>query len=143
MALDERILKHIQKRMQYTDDQARVFGENPRNAVILSKSAQLRKKQFVAEVISSNGCNSRHKAGTKIYLDGEGNLLPDKHSFKICIHILKSISPIVSMMQEMFYTDMDPNQIRFNRCQCIDVGIECGGWGRVVLDVRMEDKEPE
>lgn len=143
MAVDKRLLKIIKNRMQYTDEETQAFCDNPSNENILSKYAELKNKQIVAEIIVSKGCNSRHKVGTKIYLDGEGNLLQDKNPSKLCIHLLKAISPIVNTMHELFYTDVDPNRIRFNRGQCIDVGIECGGWGRVVVDVRMEDIKKE
>jgi hypothetical protein len=32
--------------------------------------------------------------------------------------------------------------MRFKRAGCIDVGLACGGWGRVVLELRV-DEGPE
>ena len=31
--------------------------------------------------------------------------------------------------------------MRFNRVGCFDVGVRCGGWGRIVFEVRMEDRK--
>ena len=39
---------------------------------------------------------------------------------------------------EMLYAGVDPNEIRIKRASCFDVGIECGGWGRIVLELKIE-----
>lgn len=40
---------------------------------------------------------------------------------------------------EMVYAAVDPNEIRFKRTSCFDVGLQCGGWGQVVLDLKVRD----
>jgi hypothetical protein len=30
--------------------------------------------------------------------------------------------------------------MRFKRAACFDVGLECGGFGRIVLEVRTEER---
>ena len=35
----------------------------------------------------------------------------------------------------------DPNAMRFNRTGCTDVGLECGGWGRIVLEISVEERK--
>lgn len=42
---------------------------------------------------------------------------------------------------EMLYAGVDPNQIRFKRLSCFDVGIECGGMGRIVLELKIDDEQ--
>ncbi len=34
----------------------------------------------------------------------------------------------------------DPNEMRFNHAACFDVGLECGGWGRIVMEIKVEDR---
>ena len=36
---------------------------------------------------------------------------------------------------------VDPNEMRLNRVGCFDVGIHCGGWGHIVLEVKIEDRK--
>jgi hypothetical protein len=36
---------------------------------------------------------------------------------------------------------VDPNEMCFKRASCFDVRIDCGGWGRVVLELRVEDHD--
>jgi hypothetical protein len=35
---------------------------------------------------------------------------------------------------------VDPNEMRFNRVGCFDVGVRCGGWGHIALEIRVEDR---
>jgi hypothetical protein len=39
------------------------------------------------------------------------------------------------------YADADPNEMRFKHAACFDVGLECGGWGRIVLEIKVEDSK--
>jgi hypothetical protein len=40
---------------------------------------------------------------------------------------------------ELLLSGVDPNEMKFNRTNCVDVGLECGGWGRVVVELKAED----
>jgi hypothetical protein len=31
--------------------------------------------------------------------------------------------------------------MRFKRANCFDVGLECGGWGRIVLELSVEKRD--
>ena len=37
----------------------------------------------------------------------------------------------------------DPNEARFKRAACFDVGLECGGWGRIVMELSVKDRKKE
>jgi len=56
---------------------------------------------------------------------------------------LNAIVPQIFAAKEFLYAGIDPNEIRFKRAGCFDVGIECEGWGRVVMEIRVEDREKE
>ncbi|MFA5263549.1 MAG: hypothetical protein WC378_06955, partial [Opitutaceae bacterium] len=58
---------------------------------------------------------------------------------KVCAYSLSSASMMVFAANEMIYAGVDPNKIRFKRASCFDVGLQCGGWGRIVLELRVED----
>jgi hypothetical protein len=30
--------------------------------------------------------------------------------------------------------------MRFRRAACFDVGVQCGGWGRIVLELSVHDR---
>ncbi|MEE9400694.1 MAG: hypothetical protein V3V32_01600 [Dehalococcoidia bacterium] len=42
---------------------------------------------------------------------------------------------------ELFYAGVDPNEMRFKRAGCFDVGVRCGGWGNIVMEIRVEDRK--
>ncbi|HUV08390.1 MAG TPA: hypothetical protein VMX75_11715 [Spirochaetia bacterium] len=140
--LDQRLWKIMQKRLGYDDDQLEIFQSNARNEEVVSKSKELFQKRFKVTIVEANGCNSRHKAGETFYLDGYGNLLKDLNPDKICIYAISAVSTLVFAAQELVYAGVDPNQMRFNRVGCIDVGLGCGGWGKIIMELTAENIGP-
>ena len=131
----------IQGHLRYTDEEMTIFKENKRNIDVLSKAPALMNKTVVIEVVQSHGCNSQHKKGDKIYFDGAGNLITKLAPKRICIYALSSMAKLIFASNELFYADIDPNEMRFKRTGCFDVGVQCGGWGHIVMEIRMEDRK--
>ena len=142
MAVDERMWRIMQRHLGYTDEEMKAFRENPRNEDVLAKSSVLMNKTIVLKVVESHGCNSRHKVGDKFYFDGAGNLLTESSPKKICVFSLNSAATLIFAVSEMIYAGVDPNEIRFKRAGCFDVGLSCGGWGQIVYELRVEDRPP-
>jgi uncharacterized repeat protein (TIGR04076 family) len=130
----------IQKRLGYNDEEMKIFQDNPRNEDILSKVPDLMNKTIIAEVVDSHGCNSQHKVGDKFYFDSAGNLLTALSPKRICIYAVSVIMPQIFTATEFLYAGTDPNEMRFKRAGCFDVGVACGGWGRIVLELKVEDR---
>ncbi len=146
MGITGSLLKNImwrfaKKRLGYNDEQMKLFRENPRNEDVLSKAPILMSKRIIVEVVDSQGCNSQHMRGDKFYFDGVGNLLTGLCQKKICIYALHAVTPQIFCANELIYAGVDPNDMRFKRAACFDVGVECGGFGRVVMEVRVEDRQ--
>jgi uncharacterized repeat protein (TIGR04076 family) len=139
--MDERLWHVMQRHLRYTDEEMQAFRDNPRNADILSKSTMLMSKTIVVEVVEAHGCNSRHQVGDKFYFDGAGNLLTKLSPKRICIHALHPVAPLIFTANELLYAGVDPNEMRFKRVDCLDVGLQCGGWGRVVMELSVQDRE--
>jgi uncharacterized repeat protein (TIGR04076 family) len=131
----------IKKQLGYTDDEMKLFRSNPRNADVLDKAPALLDKTIIIEVVESHGCNSQHKVGDKLYFDGAGNLLTKRCPKKVCIYALNAATGLIFTANELFYAGVDPNGMRFKRAGCFDVGVECGGWGRVVLEIKVVDRK--
>ena len=141
MKVDETMWNFMQTHLGYSDDEMKKFREDPRNEDVMSKAHALMNKTIVAEVVESHGCNSQHKKGDKFYLDGSGNLISKLCPKRMCIFTMSSLGAAVFGMHELFYAGIDPNEMLFKRIGCQDVGIQCGGWGKVVMEVRMENCE--
>jgi hypothetical protein len=141
MALEERMWKIVKRHLGYSDEELGVFRGNPRNADVIEKSSILNRKYIILEVVESHGCNSHHNIGDKIYFDGAGNLLFELSPKKICGYSLCNALLLIYTANEMLYAGIDPNTIRFRRTGCFDVGLQCDGWGKVVYELRVEDKQ--
>ncbi|MFH0823808.1 MAG: hypothetical protein V2B18_13750 [Pseudomonadota bacterium] len=134
----------LQKHMGYSDDEMELFRSDPKNAEILMKGAEFMDKTIVAEVVESHGCFSGHLKGDKFYMDPAGNLITKLCPKKMCIYAVAALKHSVFAVGELLYAGVDPNQMKFKRTGCFDVGLQCGGWGRVVMEVGIEDrKKPE
>lgn len=141
MKINEDVWKFMQQHLGFTDEEMELFRNNSKNAEIISKAPDLMNKTIIAKVVASHGCNSRHHVGDKFYFDGAGNLITKLNPRRICVHALSALSGPIYVANELFYAGIDPNEMRLNRVGCFDVGIRCGGWGRIALEVTMEDRK--
>jgi uncharacterized repeat protein (TIGR04076 family) len=142
MKFDEKTWGTFQKHLGYNGEEMKQFRENPRNEDVLSKTAVMLNKTIVAEIIESHGCDSGHKVGDKIYFDGRGvSLLAKLGPSRICIFALHSIALAMPALAELLYAGINPNEMRFKRFGCPDVGIKCGGWGHIVMELSIEDRD--
>ena len=131
----------MKRHLGYTDEDMKAFRENPRNEDVLSKAPDLLNKTIVIEVVESHGCNSQHKVGDKFYFDGAGNLLTKRCPKKVCVYALSAATSMIFASNELFYAGVNPNEMRFKRAACFDVGVQCGGWGRIVLELKVVDRK--
>lgn len=141
MEINETAWGFFQNHLGYTDEEMKKFKEDPKNEKILSKSAELMNKTIVVEVVESHACNSRHKVGDKFYLDGAGNFISKLCPKRMCAFALSSFGGTVFGMHELFYAGVEPNTMLFKRFGCKDVGVQCGGWGKIVMEIRMEERQ--
>ena len=140
MPVDESTWKFFQQHLGYSDEEMALFRANPRNEEVLAKGPELMQKTIVAEVVESHGCNTQHKVGDRFIFDGAGNLLTTKCPRRICIYALHALAGPIFTSNELLYAGVDPDSLRFRRTGCFDVGVRCGGWGHIVMEVRVEDR---
>ncbi len=132
----------IQKHLDYNDDEMKLFRNNPRNESVALKLPALFNMKFIFEVVGSHGCGCKHKKGDKIYFDGLGQLIPELSPKRICAFSISAVSQLIFTAQELVYAGVNPNDMCLNRAGCYDVGINCGGWGNIVLEFKVENISP-
>lgn len=140
MELNQELWGFIQEHLGYSAAELEQFKSNPSNLQVLAKTAALSQKTIVFEVTDSHGCNSRHLVGERFVFDGAGNLISKRNPSRVCIFALHSMAALIYGAQELFYADVDPNQACFKRVGCHDVGVRCGGWGHIVMEIKLEDR---
>jgi uncharacterized repeat protein (TIGR04076 family) len=137
----DQVWQFMQQHLGYSDEEMKLFRDNPRNAEVLDKTPEFLNKTIVCEVVESHGCNSGHKVGDKLYFDLAGNLLTKLNPSRVCLFALTNIVPGVFAAGELMYAGVDPNKMLFKRASCFDVGLRCGGWGQIVMELRFEDRK--
>jgi len=141
MKVSQETWDFYQQHLGYTDAEMKKFRANPRNEDVISKAPALMNKTIVVEVVDSYGCASQHKVGDKFYFDGSGNLLTQLCPKRICMAALTPAGALIQASSELFYAGVDPNEMRFKRAGCSDVGVQCGGWGHIAMELRVEERK--
>lgn len=141
MAVDESVWMFYQDMLGYSDKELEKFKENPSNEDVISKAPALMNRTIIFEVVASHGCASQHKVGDKFYFDGSGNLITKLSPKRICMSALTAMAPLISAANELFYAGVDSNELRFKRTACHDVGLQCGGWGNVAFEIKVEERK--
>jgi hypothetical protein len=140
-ALPDDIWQMMKERLGYTDEELEQFKNDPRNHRVVATGVDMAKKTIVFEVVESHGCNSEHRVGTKFFFTGDGNLITKMNPSRICAFVMPIMTQAIFAIHELWYAGVDPNELRFKRGSCFDVGLHCGGWGQVVLEASVMDRE--
>lgn len=133
----EEVIKRYGQRVGYTDAEIETFCGAPhrvRHVKRLSEAASLYSIQ--AEVVQSRHCNSGHGIGQKFILDIDGNFITKLCPKKMCVYLIAQLTVPVALINERLNEAHDPNDFHFmRRVRCPDVGVECLGYGEVMLKV--------
>jgi hypothetical protein len=97
--------------------------------------------QTVAEVVKSGGCFAQVKVGDKLVFDPFLN--PEKSVGVMCPRALLPITVQINALWEMMSEwvnsgSQTPPEIVFRNVRCLDPGLEDGGTGGVVYQIRVE-----
>ena len=131
----------VQQHLGYDDEEMALFRADPRNAKVLATAPEMRRKTIVFEVVESHGCNSQHQVGTCFFFTGDGNFITKMAPKRVCAFALPVMAQMIFGLQELWYAGVDPNEACFRRASCFDVGVACGGWGKVVVEAKVMDRE--
>ena len=138
----EEILKRLQKHMGYTDEEMEIFTSDPHKLKMVTETSDFVKSRVVVEVIESQGCHAQHKVGDRFVMTSGGQLIVEECPKRMCMFALGPVSHILPAIYDRLISKSDPNFERSNVVQCTDVGLENGGWGKILMKVYLE-KNPE
>ena len=135
----ETIINKFGRRVKYSDKEMKQFhkgGHRIRHVKRMSKAAPL--YSIEAEVIQSRHCNSGHEQGQKFVLDIDGSFITKHCPKKMCVYLISQLTIPVALINERLSEGHDPNDFHFMRyVRCPDVGVECLGYGEVMLNVQV------
>jgi uncharacterized repeat protein (TIGR04076 family) len=138
----EKIWSLFQSHMGYTDEEMDIFRSDPEKVEMVTQRPAFVKNRIVAEVIESHGCHAQHWVGDRFVMTGGGQLINEECPKRMCMFALGPVSNILPAIYERFMIDADPDFERSQVVQCTDVGLDKGGWEKVLMKVYVE-KNPE
>ena len=131
-------VKRFGERVGYSDSEIDLFqegGHRVRQVEQLRKAAPL--YSIEAEVVKARHCNSGHAAGQKFILDIDGNFITKLCPERMCVYLISQLTVPVALINERLSEGVEPNDFHFMRhVRCLDVGVECLGYGEVMLRVQ-------
>jgi uncharacterized repeat protein (TIGR04076 family) len=134
----EEIWNRFQKHMDYTDEEMRLFRSDPEKVRMVTETPEFVKYRVIAEVVEVQGCHAGHKVGDKFVMTAGGQLMTEACPKRMCMFALGPVAGLLPVMYERLITKSDPDCKRSNIVQCTDVGLEKGGWGKVLMKVYLE-----
>ncbi len=136
--VDEAICRAVQERVGYTEEQFELFKKLPLASKISRPDVveNLIRTTVIFEVVESRNCNIQHAVGDKFYFNAEGYMITRKCPEKVCPAIMPVMTRMIWLVQERIYEGLDPRPT-FYFGDCDDVGIECGGMGKVRLETKI------
>ncbi len=134
----EEIWKLFQEHMEYTDEEMETFKSDPIKVKMVTQTPEFVKCRVVAEVIESHGCHAKHKVGDRFVFTPGGQLIEDECPKGMCISALAELNKALQAITERLINKADPELERYNIVQCPDVGLDKGGWGKILMKVYLE-----
>jgi len=134
----EEIWQNFQEHMGYTDAEMRTFRSDPMKVKMVTQTPDFVKCRVIAEVIESHGCHAQHKVGDRFALTPGGMLLADQCPKAMCLSALSAVNSVFPAIFERLISKSDPELEQFNIVHCPDVGLDKGGWGKILMKVYLE-----
>jgi uncharacterized repeat protein (TIGR04076 family) len=134
----EELWRRFQEHMQYSDEDMEIFRSDPEKVKMATGTPEFAKCRIIAEVIESHGCHSRHRVGDRFVMNASGQLLTDESPKRICVSAISQVGHLIPTIYERLVSKSDPNFERSNIVQCSDIGLDKGGWGKILMKVYVE-----
>jgi uncharacterized repeat protein (TIGR04076 family) len=137
------ILKKYGDRVGFSpSDLDQITEGDPRGRHIERISEVAARYSIVAEVIKSRHCNSGHNVGDRFVLDVDGNFVNKLCPKRMCVYAISQLMVPVAVINERLSEGLDPNKFHFmHQVKCPDVGIDCSGYGEIMMEVKVVPRD--
>ena len=138
-------LKRFADKVGYTvADLAQFQAGDPRLRQMEKLGRAAARYSIQVEVIQARHCNSGYREGDKFILDVDGNFIPKFCPSRLCVYAISQLVVPVALINERLSEGLDPNQFHFmHQVRCLDVGVDCGGYGKVKFEVKVVPRVKE
>ena len=139
----EDVIRRYSRRVGYTSAETEKLCEGKprvRHLTNLAKAAP--QYSIEAEVVTARHCNSGYQEGDTFVLDVDGNFINKLCPKRLCVYLLSQLTIPVALINERLSEELDPDDFHFMKyVRCPDVGVECSGYGEVMLRVQAVPRE--
>ncbi len=137
--MSDDIIKKYGRRVGYTESEIERFHEGGHRVRQVQRLSQVASKySILAEVVHAKHCNSGHTVGQTFTLDVDGNFITKLCPKRMCVYLISQLPIPVALINERLSEGLEPNAFHFMRyVRCPDAGIECYGYGEVMLAVKV------
>jgi uncharacterized repeat protein (TIGR04076 family) len=146
---DNKALKRFGELVGYTEADLKNFHAGDSRVRQMERLGRAAARYSISvEVVKARHCNSGYKEGDKLILDVDGNFITKFCPSRLCVYAISQLAVPVAIINERLSEGLDPNQFHFmHQVRCLDVGVECGGYGEVRFEVkvvpRVKDSKPQ
>jgi len=136
---EKKFLRRFGERVGYTEQEMEQIPEgDPRVRQIAKLTRAAARYSIQAEVVAARHCNSGYRVGDKFILDVDGNFVSKHCPPRMCVYLMAQLPVPVALINERLSEGLDPNQFHFmSRVRCPDAGVDCGGYGEVMVQVSV------
>ena len=133
------MLKRFGDRVGYTEADLEKFQESgPRVRLMEKIAAASARYSIEALVVQARHCNSGYKPGDKFILDIDGNFISKFCPKRLCVYAVSQLAVPVALINERLSEGLEASEFHFMRqVRCLDVGVECGGYGGIMMKVSV------
>lgn len=137
--MKEEIIRRYSERVGYTESEAEIFKKGSHRVRQVKRLSQAAAKYSIqAEVVGAKNCNSGHEIGQIFILDVDGSFITKLCPKRMCVYLISQLVIPVALINERLSEGLDPNEFHFMRyARCPDVGVECYGYGEVMLKIQV------
>lgn len=141
--MEDDIVKRYGERVGYTEAELEKFKEGGHRVRHVRQLSQAAKKYTIeAEVVKATHCNTGYRFGDKFILDVDGNFISKLCPKRMCVYLVSQLAIPVALINERLSEGLDPNQFHFMRdVRCPDVGVDCSGYGEVMLRIQVVPRQ--
>ena len=136
---ENKALKRFGELVGYTEADLEQFqAGDPRLRQMERLGRAAARYSIQAEVVKARNCNSGYQAGDKFILDVNGNFITKLCPARLCVYAISQLAVPVALINERLGEGLDPNRFHFmHQVRCLDVGVECGGYGEVMFGIKV------
>jgi uncharacterized repeat protein (TIGR04076 family) len=125
----------------YTEEE--VKGMTEKQKELLCVGEDLYNYKMIAEVVKASNCGYKPKIGDRYVFAPGGTIITEECTWPICVWALAPMLPFFYMYYDRIRAGLDPNDCYMENIKCADIGVDCGGFGEIVLKISYKKIDEE